>query len=81
MKNLNKCQITKVQPQGAAKHLLSFFCQFQPGVAYKSVAYKKKHVFFILALYPLSFFAKTPQSGQTHSHNSSARARKLFEGV
>ena len=21
------------------------FCQFQPGVAYKSVAYKKKHVF------------------------------------
>ena len=30
----------KVQPLGVAYFCL-FFCQFQPGVAYKSVAYKK----------------------------------------
>ena len=40
MKKSNNFQIVKVQPQG----LLSFcliFCKFQPGVAYKCVAYKK----------------------------------------
>ena len=41
MKNVNNFQIAKVEPQGVPEHLLSFFCQFQPGVAYKSVAYKK----------------------------------------
>ena len=30
MKNVNNFQITKVQPQGGAYHLLNF-CQFQPG--------------------------------------------------
>ena len=40
MKNLNNYQLTKVHPQGVAKHLLDFF-PFQSGVAYKSVAYKK----------------------------------------
>ena len=34
-------QIAKVQPYGVASLLLYIFCQFQPGVAYKSVAYKK----------------------------------------
>ena len=45
MKKTNDFQIVKVQPQV----LLSFcpiFGQFQPGVAYKSVAYKKKRVLF-----------------------------------
>ena len=41
MKNANNFQIPKVQPQGVAQNLLNFFCQFQSGVAYKSVAYKK----------------------------------------
>ena len=41
MKKANSFQIAKVQPQGVAQLLLNF-CQFQPGVAYKSVAYKKK---------------------------------------
>ena len=41
MKNANNFQIPKVQLQGVAQNLLNFFCQFQPGVAYKSVAYKK----------------------------------------
>ena len=35
MKNVNNFQIAKVQPRGVALH------QVQPGVAYKSVAYKK----------------------------------------
>ena len=35
-------KIAKVQPQGAAKPLLNFFCQFQPGVAYESAPYTKK---------------------------------------
>ena len=34
MKKVNNFQIAKIQP-----HLI--FCQFQPGVAYKSVAYRK----------------------------------------
>ena len=34
-----KC-LSKVQPQGVA-YLLLNFCKFQPGIAYKSVAYKK----------------------------------------
>ena len=41
MKNVNNFQIAKVQPRGVAQHFLTF-CQFQPGVGYKSVAYKKK---------------------------------------
>ena len=40
MKKANNFQIAKVQPQGVASLLLDF-CQFQPGVAYKSVAYLK----------------------------------------
>ena len=43
MKKENNFQIAKVQPQGVANFLL-FFCQFKPGVAYKSVAYKNKRV-------------------------------------
>ena len=43
MKNVNNFQISKVQPQGVAYHLLNF-CQFPPGVAYKSVAYIKRRV-------------------------------------
>ena len=39
MKNVNHFQIKKVQPQGVRICLM--FCQFQPGVAYKIVAYKK----------------------------------------
>ena len=39
MKNVNDCQITKVQSQGLSICLI--FCQFQPGVAYKSVGYRK----------------------------------------
>ena len=42
MKNVNSFRMSKVRPQGVAQHLLDFFCQFQPGVAYKSAAYKKK---------------------------------------
>ena len=45
MRKENNFQIAKVQPQGVAKFLLDFF-QFQPGLAYKSVAYKKKSVYF-----------------------------------
>ena len=41
MKKANNFQITKVQPQGVAQLLLVFFCQFQPGVAYKCVAFKR----------------------------------------
>ena len=39
MKNVNNFRIAKVQPQPLA--FASFFCQFQPGAANKSVAYKK----------------------------------------
>ena len=41
MKNVNNFQTAKVQPQGVASHLL-VFCQFQLGIAYKSVPYKKE---------------------------------------
>ena len=41
MKNMNNFQIAKVQHQGVAQRLLDFFYQFQPGVAFKSVDYKK----------------------------------------
>ena len=41
MKKANNFQIMKVQPQGVVSFCL-IFCQFLPGVAYKSVAYKKK---------------------------------------
>ena len=41
MKKANNFQTAKVQPRGVVSFCL-FFCQFQPGVAYKSVAYKKK---------------------------------------
>ena len=44
MKNVNKFQIAKIQPRVFLCIYLVFFCQFQPGVAYKSVAYKKKPV-------------------------------------
>ena len=39
MKNV-KVQIANVQPQGVA-YICLIFCKFQPGVAYKSAAYKK----------------------------------------
>ena len=42
MNNTNSFRLSKVQHQGVAEHLLDFFCQFQPGVTYKCVAYKKK---------------------------------------
>ena len=38
--DVNNFQIVKVQPHGNASHLLDF-CQFQPGIAYKSVSHKK----------------------------------------
>ena len=44
MKKANNFQIAKVQPQGVVQPLLDFFCQFQPGVAYKGAAYIKKRV-------------------------------------
>ena len=43
MTKTNNSQIVKIQSQV----LLSFrfiFCQFQPGVAYKSVAYRKRRL-------------------------------------
>ena len=42
----NNFQITKVQSQGVAKLSLNFFCQFQPGIAYNSVAFEKS-VYFV----------------------------------
>ena len=51
-KNMNNCQITEVQPQGV-RVLLStclIFYQFQPCVAYKSVAYKKKSMYTCIEL-------------------------------
>ena len=49
MKKVN-FQVAKVQPQvllapGVAVVLLVFFCQFQPDITYKSVAYKKSMCF------------------------------------
>ena len=38
MKNVNNFQIVKVQ---VLLSICLIFCQFQPGVAYKSVTYKK----------------------------------------
>ena len=43
VKNVNNFPIAKVQPQSVTSYLLDF-CQFQTGVAYKSVANKKKRV-------------------------------------
>ena len=43
MKNMDNFQIANFQPQGVTQLLLIFF-QFQPGVAYKSVAYKKNRI-------------------------------------
>ena len=40
MKYVNNFQIAKVQPQGVVSICLVFY-QVQPGVAYKSVSYKK----------------------------------------
>ena len=45
MKKVNNFQKANVQPRGAAEFLLNFL-QFQPGVAYKSVAYKKACIFY-----------------------------------
>ena len=45
MKKANNFQIAKVQPQSVASLLLTFW-QFQPGVAYKSVVYKKNMYFY-----------------------------------
>ena len=41
MKKANNFQIAKVQPQGCCLAFALFFCQFQPGLAYKKAAYKK----------------------------------------
>ena len=43
MKKASNFQKAKVQPQRVA-YLLLDFCQFQPGIAYKSAVYKKKRV-------------------------------------
>ena len=40
MKNLNNFQIARAQSESVALHLLDCF-QSHPGVAYKSIAYKK----------------------------------------
>ena len=37
----NNYQIAKVQPQRVLLSFCVIFCQFQPGVTYKSIAYKK----------------------------------------
>ena len=41
MKKANNFQIAQVQSEGVALLLLGFFPIFQPGVAYKSITYKK----------------------------------------
>ena len=46
MEEGNNFQIEKVQPQGSASIFCLIFCQFQPGVAYESVTYKKVCVGF-----------------------------------
>ena len=43
MKKVNNFQEAKFQPQGVPQLLLNV-CHVQPGIAYKSVAYKKKLV-------------------------------------
>ena len=48
MKNINHFQIAKVQPLLVSYCL--FFCQFQPGVSYKGVAYKKKRVTYLFLI-------------------------------
>ena len=57
MKNANNFQIPKVQPQGVAQNLLNFFCQFQPGVGYKSVAYKKECICLNVCSFGFAFLA------------------------
>ena len=51
MKNVNNFQILKVQPHGVTWHLRDFFCQFQPGVAYKTVGYTKKRVNIFIKIF------------------------------
>ena len=45
MKNVNNFQTAKVQPRDPSACICSIFCQFQPGVTYESVAYKKAYIF------------------------------------
>ena len=47
MTKVNNFQIANVQPHGVASFCL-FLLQFQPGVAYKRVAYKKKRIVLTL---------------------------------
>ena len=47
MKNVNNFQKAKVQPQGVLFSICLIFCQAQPGVAYKSVTYKKRVYVFM----------------------------------
>ena len=47
MKNVNSFQIAEVQPRVLLSICL-IFCQFQPCVAYKSVAYKKCVYLYLL---------------------------------
>ena len=57
MKKANNFQIAKVQSQDFEGSVFCLiFCQFQPGVAYKSVAYKKKRVFFLITFWFLILF-------------------------
>ena len=49
MKYVSNFKMAKVRPRGTAYHLHDFFCQFQPGVAYKSVAYKKSMYMIVLS--------------------------------
>ena len=42
VKKANSFQIAEVLPQGVAYLRVLIFCQFQPSIAYKSVAYIKK---------------------------------------
>ena len=44
MENVKNFQIAKCSASGCYLVFAFFFCQFQPGIAYKSVAYLKKHV-------------------------------------
>ena len=60
--NVNTFQVVKVQPQ----------CQFQPGVAYKSVAYKKSaclteiiwktYEMFVRTLFSIEYRTYVPQT-------------------
>ena len=49
MKYVSNFKMAKVRPRGTAYHLHDFFCQFQLGVAYKSVAYKKSMYMIVLS--------------------------------